>query len=89
MNCTKLTLAATTGIPLTRWGCGLPVLLEKVFGNKYIDKMRAIRLLEADCNWLNKHVFAKQMMDRAFLEGIVLAEQFPKKGSQAAHRVFA
>ena len=27
-------------------------------------------------NWLNKCVFAKQMMDKAFSEGIVHAEQF-------------
>ncbi len=42
------------------------VLLKKVFGNIYIDKMRAICLLEANYNWLNKFVFAKQMMDKAF-----------------------
>ncbi len=53
MHCTKLTLAATTGIPLARWGRGLTVLVEKVFGNIYINKMRAICLLEADYNWLN------------------------------------
>ncbi len=89
LHCTKLTLAATTGIPLTRWGRSLTVLLEKLFGNIYMDKMRAICLLEADYNWLNKYVFAKQMMDRAFSEGIVPAEQFAKRGSQAAHVVLA
>ncbi len=87
MNCAKRTLAATTGIPLAHWGCRLTVLLEKVFGNIYINKMRAICLLEADYNWLNKYVFTKQMMDRAFLEGIVPAEQFAKRGSQVAHGV--
>ncbi len=51
--------------------------------------MRAICLLEADYNWFNKYVFAKQMMDRAFSEGIVPAEQFAKRGSQAAHGVLA
>ena len=89
LHCAKLTLAATTGIPLARWGRGLTVLPEKVFGNIYIDKMRAICLLEADYNWLNKYVFAKRMMDRAFSEGIVPAEQFAKRGSQAAHGVLA
>ena len=59
-------LVVTMGIPLARWGNGLTVLLEKVFGNIYIDKMRAICLLEADYNWLNKFVFAKRMLDRAF-----------------------
>ena len=59
LQCAKLTLAATTGVPLARWGRGLMALLEKVFGNIYIDKMRAICLLKADYNWLNKYVFAK------------------------------
>lgn len=59
MHAPKLTLAATTGVPLARWGKGLTVLLENVFGNIYIDKMCAICLLEVDCNWLNKFVFAK------------------------------
>jgi hypothetical protein len=89
MHCAKLTLAATTSIPLACWGCGLTVLLEKVFGNINIDKMWGICLLEADYNWLNKNLLAKQMMDRAFLEGIVPAEQFAKRGSQAAHGVLA
>ena len=63
------------------------VLLEKVFGNIYIDKMWAICLLEANYNWLNKFVFAKQMMDKAFQEDIIPAEQFAKRGSQATEGV--
>jgi hypothetical protein len=59
MHTAKLTLAASTSVPLARWGNGLTVLLKKVFGNIYIDKMRAICLLEANYNWLNKFVFAK------------------------------
>ncbi len=89
LQAAKLTLAATTGILLARWGNGLTVLLEKVFGNICIDKMQAICLLEADYNWLNKYVFAKRMMDRAFQEDIVPVEQFAKRGSQAAHGVVA
>ncbi len=89
LQAAKLTLAATMGIPLARWGNGLTVLLEKVFGNIYIDKMRAICLLKANYNWLNKLVFAKRMMDRAFREDIVPVEQFAKRGSQAAHGVVA
>jgi hypothetical protein len=65
------------------------VLLEKVFGNIFIDKMRAICLLEADYNWLNKLVFAKRMMARARSEGIVPLEQFAKAGTQAAEGVLA
>ena len=89
LQAAKLTLVAMTGIPLARWGNGLTVLLAKVFGNIYIDRMRAICLLEANYNWLNKYVLAKRMMDRAFQEDIVPVEQFAKRGSQAAHGVVA
>jgi hypothetical protein len=87
MHAAKLTLAASTGVPLACWGNRPTVLLEKVFKNIYIDKMRAICLLEADYNWLNKFVFAKQMMDKAFEGDIIPVEQFAKKGSQAMEGV--
>jgi hypothetical protein len=79
MHTAKLTLATSTSIPLTRWGNGLAVLLKKVFGNIYIDKMQAICLLEANYNWLNKFAFAKQMMDKAFEGDIIPVEQFAKR----------
>jgi hypothetical protein len=87
MHAAKLTLAASTGVPLARWGNGLTVLLEKVFRNIYIDKMRAICCLEANYNWLNKFVFAKQMIDKAFEGDIIPVEQFAKRGSQATKGV--
>ncbi len=77
----------STCVPLARWGNGLTILLEKVFGNIYIDKMRVTCLLEAGCNWLNKFVFTKQMMDKAFQGDIIPAEQFAKRGSQATEWV--
>jgi hypothetical protein len=83
----KLTLAASTGIPFACWGNGLTVLLKKVFGNIYMDKMWAICLLEANYNWLNKFVFVKQMMDKAFEGDIIPVEQFGKRGSQATEGV--
>ena len=46
-------------------GEGVTVLLEKIMGNNYINKLRAIRLFEADFNWINKLVFAKSMMSNA------------------------
>jgi hypothetical protein len=87
MHTAKLTLAASTGIPLAYWGNGLMVLLEKVFGNIYIDKMQAICLLEANYNWLNNFAFGKQMMDKVFQGNIIPAEQFAKRGSQATEGV--
>jgi hypothetical protein len=87
MHTAKLTLAASTGIPLARWGNGLTVLLEKVFWNIYIDKMQAICLLEANYNSFNKFVFVKQMMDKAFQGDIIPVEQFAKRGSQATEGI--
>jgi hypothetical protein len=54
LQAAKLSFAARTGIPIDRWGLALTVLLEKEFGNIYLDKMRAICLMEADFDWLMK-----------------------------------
>ena len=83
LQAVKLLLAAATGIPMACWGTGITILLEKVPGNIYIDKMQAICLFEADFNYLNTFSFAKQMMGKALDPGIVPAEQFAKHGSQA------
>jgi hypothetical protein len=90
MHAAKLTLATSTGIPLACCGNGLMVLLEKVFGNIYTDKMQAICLLEANYNWLNKFVFAKQMMDKAFQGDIIPVEQWNslQKGDHRQQRGF-
>lgn len=87
LQAAKLSLAAQTGIPMERWGSALTVLLEKEFGNIYIEKMRAICLLEADFNWLNKLVFAKRMMDQAYDKGLIPVEQFARRGTQASNGV--
>ena len=87
LEAAKLSLAASTGIPMDRWGSALTVLLEKEFGNIYLEKMRAICLLEADFNWLNKLIFAKRMMDQAYDNGMVPVEQFARRGTQASSGV--
>jgi hypothetical protein len=81
LHAAKLSLAASTGMPLDRWGDGLTVLLEKLFGVIYMEKMRAICLFEADFNGLNKLIFAKRMMTAAHEQGIVPVEQFATKGT--------
>jgi hypothetical protein len=83
----KLSLAASTGISMDQWGSALTVLLEKQFGNIYLEKMRAICLLEADFNWLNKLIFAKRMMDQAYDNGMVPVKQFARRGTQASSGV--
>ena len=44
-------------------------------------------MLEADYNWLNTFIFAKKMMDKAYSYGMVPAEQFARRGTQAAEGV--
>jgi hypothetical protein len=48
LHCASLNLALRRGIPLSRWSKGVTVLLEKEPGNCYIEKLRAICLMEGD-----------------------------------------
>ena len=50
LHAAKLSLCARTSVPLDRWGFGVTVLLEKICGNNYVHKLRAICLFEADFN---------------------------------------
>jgi hypothetical protein len=65
MHAEYLSACTRRGIPLARWGIGLTVLLEKIVGNNFVYKLRAIFLLEAVFNWINKIIFAKQMIGSA------------------------
>jgi hypothetical protein len=51
LHTAKLTACSRMGVPLKRWTIGLTVLLEKTRGNKFINKMRAICLFEANFNY--------------------------------------
>ena len=51
LHAAKRNLYAKTGVALDRWGIGLSVLLEKIYGNNFVYKLRAICLYEADFNW--------------------------------------
>jgi hypothetical protein len=53
----RLTACGRKGLPLKWWGTGLTVLIEKTPGNNFINKMRAIVLLEADFNYYMKTIF--------------------------------
>jgi hypothetical protein len=81
LHATKLTICARNGVALARWGKGLTVLLEKILGNVFVHKLRAISLLEVDFNWWNKMIFAKQMMKQAGQEECIPQECFAKKHS--------
>lgn len=77
----KMNLALKTGVPLNRWKKSLTVLLEKKFGQIYIEKLRAICLFEADFNWISKILFAKRMMTNARAMGIHPPEHFAVAGT--------
>ena len=88
LQAAKLNVAISTGVPLlARWCIGITILIEKAPGSTNIESFRAICLFEADANYINKFVYAKQMMKNALNAGIIPAEQFAKSGSQANHGV--
>ena len=66
---------------------GLTVLLEKIIGNVFVHKLLAICLLEADFNWWNKLIFARQMMQQAVQDCLISQECFAKKHSHCNHAV--
>lgn len=75
-------LAYGSGYSLTRWQAGLSVMLEKEKGVIKVDKLRAILLMEADFNFLNKLIFGSRMVRRALQNGEIPKECY---GSVPAH----
>jgi hypothetical protein len=82
-----LSVCKQKGTPLARWGIGLTVLLEKIVGNNFVHKLRVIRFLEADFNWINKVFFAKRMIGSAHERNFIPGECFLKKGSNCINAV--
>jgi hypothetical protein len=87
MHAPYLAACARKGIPLTGWGIGLTVLLEKVVENNFVHKLRAICLLEADFNWINKIIYAKRLIGFALENNLIPRECFSKKGSNCINAV--
>ena len=54
---------AKSGCPPERWGVGMYVLLEKIAGMALVNKLRAILLMEADYNYLNKYIFGYKALN--------------------------
>jgi len=65
----KLTEFARRGVPLARWKVGVTVLLEKIAGVTFVNKLRATCLFEADFNYWTKLIFACRKMKKAREEG--------------------
>jgi hypothetical protein len=79
MHAAYMSVCARRGIPLARWGIGLTVLLEKIVGNNFIHKLRAICFLEADFNWINKIASAKQIIGSALERNLISGKHFFKE----------
>jgi hypothetical protein len=79
----SLNIASARGLPLDRWKSGLTVLIEKVAGNIFVDKLRAICLLEADFNWWLKLIFARRMMEDIRAHNMIPVEQIATTGRSA------
>ena len=60
-----LHIATRRGISLQRWRRGLTIMLEKIPGCTLVEKLRAILLMEADYNMLNKLLIGSRMMQHA------------------------
>ena len=61
----QVLLALKKDIALERWSKGLSVMLEKMFGVRLVSKLRAILLMEADFNAMNREVYGIWMLDNA------------------------
>ncbi len=71
----KITLMARGGCPPDRWGHGLQVMLEKVAGGALVNKLRAILLMEADLNYMNKWIFGHEAINKMYALGYVAEDQ--------------
>jgi hypothetical protein len=58
-------IALRKGYSPSRWECALSCMLEKVAGCSLVEKMRAILLMEADFNFMNKMIVGDRMLNNA------------------------
>ncbi len=85
----RVSLALKRGIALERWSKGLSVMLEKMFGVRLVSKLRAILLMEADFNAMNKEVYGVRMMDNARRYKLIPEEIFSEQMRRIEGAIFA
>ncbi len=78
-----VSLALKKGIALERWANGLLVMLAKMFGVRLVSKLRAILLMEADFNAMNKEVCGVRMLKEARKYKLIPEEIFSEKNRTA------
>ncbi len=79
----RVLLALKKSIALERWSNGLSVMLEKMFGVHLVSKLRAILLMEADINAMNKEVYRVWMLEEARKYKLIPDEIFSEKNRMA------
>ena len=75
----KPSISLKHGIPLSRWACGLLVVLGKQLGCTLINKLQAILLMEADFNFSNKILYGVRMMDNVRRFGLMPEDIYSEK----------
>ncbi len=79
----RVSLALKKGIVLERWSKDLSVMLEKKFAVRLVSKLRAILLMEADFNMMNKEVYGIRMLDNARRYNLIPEEIFSEQNHTA------
>ena len=87
LHASFINVASTTGIALSRWQKGLTVMLEKVAGNIKVDKLRAILLMEAEFNFLNKLIFGNRLIQAVTANHRLPKELYGGLNNQSAQEV--
>jgi hypothetical protein len=64
--------------PLGAWSSGH---VEKVAGIALVNKLRAILLMEADFNYMNKWIFSHEAINKMYALGYVAEDQYSQKES--------
>ena len=77
------TVLFNKGVVLSRWACGLSVMLQKLFGCNLVSKLRSILLIEADYNAANKILFGTRMLDNVRKYKLMPGEIYSERGRTA------
>ena len=81
-------IAITYSVVLERWKHVTTTLLLKDTGQPKINRMRTIHIIEAELQFISKHVYVQQMMNNAEKHGLITDEQYGgRKNRQAQSAV--
>ena len=75
------------GTTINRWKTSVNVELEKKKGEKRLDKLRTIHLLEADFNTGTKLIYNQRMLTNARKFNLIPDSQYSRKGARAVDAV--